>query len=140
MPVAAQSSSVKSAALACLLTALPLAACTRAVELVDLQTGTTLSGTHHLWTRTIVVTLPTGETATGMATTLTTAEIGPGSLFFGANVGELLGRHTPDRFHGYARLTGDRGSVVEIIFAADWLGRGFGVARTSHREEYRVRF
>lgn len=140
MPGAALLSSVKRAALIAALIALPFAACTRAVELVDLRTGATLSGTHHLWTRVISVTLPTGETATGTTTKLTTAEIGPDSLFFGANVGDLLGRQTPDRIYGYARLTGDRGTVVEIIFAADWLGHGSGVARTSHQAEYRVTF
>jgi len=30
--------------------------------------------------------------------------------------------------------------VVEILFASDWLGHGYGVARTSLKEEYRVTF
>jgi hypothetical protein len=68
------------------------------------------------------------------------AEIGPESLFFGANAGELLGRHTVEQIYGYARLTGEQGTVVEIIFASDWLGHGSGVARTSFKEEYRVTF
>ena len=76
----------------------------------------------------------------GTSTTLTTAEIGPESLFFGANAGELLGPHAAERVYGYARLTGEQGTVVEIIFASDWLGHGYGVARTSLKEEYRVTF
>ena len=52
----------------------------------------------------------------------------------------LLGLHRAERIYGYARLTGDRGTVVEIIFASDWLGHGYGVARTSAEEEYRVTF
>ena len=29
---------------------------------------------------------------------------------------------------------------MEIIFASDWLGHGYGVARTSLKEEYLVTF
>jgi hypothetical protein len=120
--------------------ALSLAACTHAIELVNLKDGSTLSGTHSLWHQSLTVALPTGETATGSYTKLTTAEIGEGSLFSGANAGELLGRHTAERVYGYARLTGEGGTVVEIIFASDWFGHGYGVARTSLKEEYRVTF
>jgi len=132
-------SSGRNRALAVLL-ALPLAACTRTIELVDLKTGTALEGAHHVWSRSMSVVLPTGETATGTYTKLTTAELGPESLFFGANAGELLGRHAAERVYGYARLQGGQGTVVEIIFASDWLGHGYGVARTSTKEEYRVTF
>ncbi len=120
--------------------ALSLAACTHTVELVNLKDGSTLSGMHSLWHHSLTVTLPTGETATGPYTKLTTADIGDGSLFFGANADELLGRHTAERVYGYARLTGEWGTVMEIIFASDWLGHGHGVARTSLKEEYRVTF
>lgn len=133
-------SSGRSAARAALLAALLLAACTRTVELVDLHNGSVLTGTHHFWHRSITVSLPTGETATGSYTKLATSDIGTESLFFGANAGELLGRHTAERVFGYARLTGERGTVVEIIFAGDWFGHGYGVARTSLMEEYRVTF
>jgi hypothetical protein len=122
------------------LIALSLAGCTRSVELVDLTTGSALAGTHSLWSRSMSVSLRTGETARGTYTKLTTDEIGPGSLFFGANAGELLGRHAAELVYGHARLTGEQGTVVEIIFASDWLGHGYGVARTSLKEEYRVTF
>ena len=133
-------SSARGTALATLLAALLLTACTRTVELTDLRTGSVLTGTHSLWSRSMSVVLPAGDAATGTYTKLTTAEIGPESLFFGANAGELLGRHTIEQVYGYARLVGEQGTVVEIIFASDWLGHGHGVARTSFREEYRVTF
>ena len=133
-------SSARDAALASLLTALLLVACTRPVELVNLQSGAALTGTHDLWLRSITLSLPTGETATGIYTRLTTSDIGPESLFFGANAGELLGRHTADRVYGYIRMAGGQGSIVEMVFASDWLGHGYGVARTNLKEEYRVTF
>ncbi len=133
-------SSARQIAFIALLVALTLTACTRAVELVDLTTGSALTGTHSLWSRSMAVTLQTGEIATGTYTKLTTAQIGPDSLFFGANAGELLGRHAAERAYGHARLTGGQGTLVEIIFASDWLGHGYGVARTSLKEEYRVTF
>jgi len=133
-------SSVRRAALPALLIALLLVACARTVELVNLETGSVLTGVHSLWNRSIVISLPAGETVTGTATKLTTTEIGPESLFFGANAGELLGPHAAERVYGYARLNGEEGTVMEIIFVSDWLGHGYGVARTSRREEYRVTF
>ncbi len=114
--------------------------CTRSVELVNLATGTVLSGTHRVWDRSMILALPQGERAQGVYTKLTTADIGKESLFFGVNAGELLGLHRAERFYGYARLAGDRGTVVEVIFTSDWLGHGYGVARTSSKEEYRVTF
>lgn len=133
-------SSGRGAARAALLTALLLVACTRTVELVDLRNGSVLTGTHNLWHRSLSISLPTGETAAGPYTKLTASDIGSESLFFGANVGELLGRHTVEHVSGYVRLSGERGTVVEIIFSSDWLGHGHGVARTSLKEEYRVTF
>jgi hypothetical protein len=140
MPAVAPSSSASTLALGILLVALPFAACTRTIELVDLQTGAVLTGAHSLWNRSMSIALPAGETATGMYTKLTSAELGPDSLFFGANMGELLGRQTPDLVYGHAKLTGGRGTVVEIVFASNWIGHGHGVARTSLKKEYRVTF
>lgn len=140
MPAGAPLSSVRSAARAGLLLTLLLAACTRQVELVRLADGSVLAGTHRVWDGSMTLALPGGEAAQGFVTKLTTADIGKESLFFGANAGELLGLHRAERIYGYARLAGDRGTVVEIIFASDWLGHGFGVARTSAKEEYRVTF
>ncbi len=140
MPAAAPLSSARRTALPALLIALSFVACTRTVELINLDTGSALTGLHSLWNRSIVLSLPAGETVTGTSTKLTTAEIGPESLFFGANAGKLLGPHASERVYGYARLTGEQGTVVEMIFVSDWLGHGYGVARTSLKEEYRVTF
>jgi len=140
MPAVARLSSGSRNALAGWLIMILLAACARSVELVNLATGSVLAGTHRVWDRSMTIALPTGETARGSYTKLTTADIGKESLFFGANAGELLGLHRAERIYGYARMTGERGTVVEIIFASDWLGHGYGVARTSSHEEYRVTF
>jgi hypothetical protein len=131
---------LSSGRLAALLVTLLFVACTRTVELVDLHNGSVLTGTHSLWHRSVSVSLPNGETAAGPYTKLTAADIGAESLFFGANASELLGRHTAAQVSGYARLIGERGTVVEMIFSSDWLGHGHGVARTSLKEEYRVTF
>jgi hypothetical protein len=114
--------------------------CARALELTALTDGAMGTGTLDVWTRSVTVTLPSGETARGHYTTLTTGEISPSSFFYGVNLGELLGRHQTERLYGYARLTGERGTVVELILTGDWLGHGFGVARTDRREEYRIAF
>lgn len=140
MQAGAPLSSASRAVLSGLLLALLLVACTRQVELVNLSNGSVLAGTHRVWDRSMTLALPGGETAQGFVTKLTTADIGKESLFFGANAGELLGLHRAERIYGYARLAGNRGTVVEIIFASDWLGHGYGVARTSSKEEYRVTF
>ncbi|MFM8552652.1 MAG: hypothetical protein ACKOCD_10180 [Nitrospiraceae bacterium] len=44
------------------------------------------------------------------------------------------------RFHGHARLTGPDGTVLAMVFALEWIERGYGVARTFTRQEYRVMF
>lgn len=117
-----------------------LAACSSRVQFIATADGTTLTGAHDAWRQTIAVTLPSGARLEGSYQFLTTGAIGEGSLFFGANVAELLGRHMSGRMHGYARLTGQEGTVLEIVFALEWMGRGYGVARTSLGDEYRVVF
>lgn len=118
------------------LVALLFVACTRTVEFVDLHSGSVLTGTRSLWHRSVSVSLPTGETVAGPYTKLTAADIGAESLFFGANINELLGRHTAAQVFGYSRLINERGTAIEMIFSSDWLGHGHGVARTSLKEEY----
>lgn len=116
------------------------AGCTRTLELTDLSNSAMGTGTLDVWTRTVTVTLPSGETAQGACTKLTADEIGSQSLFHGANLGELLGQHQSERLYGYARLTGEQGTAVELILSGDWLGHGLGVARTSRNGEYRIAF
>ncbi|TAJ07180.1 MAG: hypothetical protein EPO61_14535 [Nitrospirae bacterium] len=115
-------------------------ACSHHIQLIGAADGTTITGTHDVWHRTITVTLPSGIRLEGPYQPLTTGSIGEGSLFFGANVAELLGRPMSGRMHGYARLTGSERTVLEMVFALEWIGRGYGVARVSTGEEYRVMF
>ena len=117
-----------------------LAACSHHIQFIGITDGTTITGTHNLWRRTIAVTLPSGVKLEGPYQPLTTGSIGEGSLFFGANIAELLGRPMSGRAHGYARLTGPEGTVLEIVFALEWTGRGYGAARTGLGDEYRVVF
>lgn len=117
-----------------------LSACTHHITLINARDGAEITGTHHPWNQSIQVTLPSGEACEGQYQTLTTKAIGEDSLFYRSHVGMLLGRNTVERFHGYARLTGAQGTVVEIVFSSGWTGGGFGVAKTSSGEEYRVAF
>jgi hypothetical protein len=117
-----------------------LSACTHHVTFLNVTNGQAITGHHHLLSRSITLPWPSGEMFEGRYTTLTTEEIGEHSLFFGQNLGSLLGRNTWGRFYGHARLQGDQGKIVEMVFASGWLGHGYGVARTSDGEEYRISF
>lgn len=117
-----------------------LVACSQHIQLISTADGSAITGTHNAWRRTIAVTLPSGVRLEGPYQSLTTDSIGEGSLFFGANTAELLGRPMSGRIHGYARLTGSGSTVLEMVFALEWIGRGYGVARASTGEEYRVMF
>jgi hypothetical protein len=117
-----------------------LSACAREVLWFNVRDGSELIGMHHPWSHALTVMLPSGEVAQGPYQPLTLRQVGEDSLFYRTNLSELLGRNTPERFHGYARLAGDRGTIVEIVFSSDWTGRGFGVAKTSTGEEYRLSF
>ncbi|MEK6525552.1 MAG: hypothetical protein AABZ22_01640 [Nitrospirota bacterium] len=114
--------------------------CSHDVKLINMSDGTTISGTSTIWNQSITLTLPSGEIVEGRYVPLTTASIGVGSLFYGANVGTMLGKDISGRFHGHARLTGKNGTVVEMVFSSDWTGHGFGIAKTNSGKEYRVTF
>jgi hypothetical protein len=116
-----------------------MGACTRALRMIDLRDGSTIIGSTTLWTRTISVTLPSGEIAEGTFLPLHGAHLGHDSLFRQTNLGALFGGRVSGRFHGYAYLQGTAGTVVEIVFATDWLS-GVGLARTSRGQEYQVSF
>lgn len=117
-----------------------LLGCAHRVELLNVADGTTITGQSTLWNRVITLTLPSGEVMKGHFMPLTTALLGEGSLFYGANVGAMMERDISGRFHGYAHLTGEKGTVMEIVFSSDWTGHGFGVAKTNRGEEYLVTF
>lgn len=117
-----------------------LLACAHEVRLVNLSDGATIEGISKLWDQSITLTMPSGEIVEGYYVSLSSAKIGPDSLFYRANVGKILGGHVSGRFHGYALLTGQNGTIVEMVFASEWTGHGYGVARASSGGEYHVTF
>ncbi len=117
-----------------------LLSCATHVTFVNLRDGGNLTGRHQVWRQSLAVVVASGETLEGRYEALTQQAIGPGSLFFGANLSALLGAYRSERTQGYARLVGDRGTVMEIVFALEWTGRGYGVARSSDGREYAVSF
>lgn len=123
-----------------ILTIVALSGCAHDVQLTNLSDSTQIQGTSTFWNQTVTLTMPSGEVVEGRYEPLTTASIGEGSLFWGSNLGALMGTNTSGRAYGYARLTGSTGTVIEIVFSTDWTGHGFGVAKTSSGEEYRVMF
>jgi hypothetical protein len=117
-----------------------LAAC-QPVTLRSLEDGSTVAAELNALTQSITLTLPEGEVAAGHYRTLTTEAIGEGSLFFGANVGQMLGRNAGvERFYGHVRAVSVRGTVVEMVFASGWTGHGHGVARTTDGHEFTFGF
>lgn len=120
---------------------LAMLGCVHNIKFVNPTDGTTIIGEYNTATKTVQVTLPAGESLKGEYVALTNASIGFGSLFYGANVGSMLSIGTGGSSNGYALLTGDKGSVMEIIFSySEWTGHGFGVAKTNKGDEYRVIF
>ena len=117
-----------------------LLGCAHEVRLVNLSDGATIEGISKLWDQSITLTMPSGEIVEGYYVSLSSAKIGPDSLFYRANVGKMLGGHVSGRFHGYALLTGQNGTIVEMVFAGEWTGHGYGVARASSGGEYHVTF
>lgn len=117
-----------------------LLGCAHEIRLVNLSDGATIEGTSKLWDQSVTLTMPSGEIVEGHYVSLSSAKIGPDSLFYRANVGQMLGGHVSGRFHGYALLTGQNGTIIEMVFASEWTGHGFGVARAGSGEEYRVTF
>ena len=123
-----------------LLFVVSLAACAHTITLTNVRDGTEVAGTHRPWSQSIQIILPSGERCEGQYQPLTTKTIGEESLFYRSHVATILGHNTVEQFHGYARLTGDQGTVVELVFSSGWTGSGFGLAKASSGEEYRVTF
>ena len=118
-----------------------LSACVHEVKFVNPNSGATIIGEYNTANKIVQVTLPSGETLKGNYVALTNASIGFGSLFYGANVGSMMSIGTGGSSSGYALLTGDKGTVMEIIFSySEWTGHGFGIAKTNKGDEYRVMF
>ena len=118
-----------------------LSSCVHEVKFVRFSDGTTILGKYNKINKEVEVTLPPGETLKGQYIALTNATIGYGSLFYGANIGSMLTISKGGRSNGYALLTGDQGTIMEIIFDySEWSGHGFGIAKTNKGDEYRVMF
>jgi hypothetical protein len=115
--------------------------CTYPIKFINPQDGKVLVGEYNKSSKTITVTLPSGEVLTGEYVALTNASIGFGSMFYGANVGSMMTVGAGGTSNAYALLTGDKGTVMEIIASySEWTGHGFGQAKTNKGEEYRVMF
>lgn len=118
-----------------------LTGCVHEIKLVNFSDGTTIIGEYNKASETVVITLPSGEMLKGGYVALSNATIGYGSLFYGANVGSMLSVGAGGSSNGYALLTGDKGTVMEIIFSySEWTSHGFGTAKTNKGAEYRVMF
>ena len=129
-----------AAMLLCLLLP-PLVGCTREFIVRNLDDASQIQASLNLIRQELVLTFPDGETAVGTVRTLTTEAIGEGSLFFGANVGLMLGRNVGiERLYGHVRAIGNRDTTIEAVLAVDWLGHGYGVAKTSDGREWPIAF
>jgi hypothetical protein len=118
-----------------------LSSCVHEVKFVRFSDGTTILGKYNEANREVEVTLPSGETLRGQYVSLTNATIGYGSLFYGANIGSMLTVGAGGSSNGYALLTGNKGTIMEIIYSySEWTGHGFGIAKTNKGDEYRVMF
>jgi hypothetical protein len=125
---------------ACLIVVLS-AACSRDFIVTNLDDGSHIYATLNVVERELTLTLPDGETAVGTVGMLTTHAIGEGSLFFGANVGRMLGRNVGvERLYGHVRAIGTRNTTIEAVLTVDWLGHGFGIAKTADGRQWPIAF
>ena len=118
-----------------------LIGCVKSVKLINPNDGATIIGEYNTLSKSVKITLPSGEILEGEYVALTNASIGYGSLFYGTNVGSAISVGAGGSSNGYALLKGDKGTVMEIIFSySEWTGHGFGTAKTNKGDEYRVMF
>jgi len=135
--------------------------CAYKVKLVDFETGQTIIGTYNTSSKTVSLTLPSGELMRGQYSALTNATITSGSLFYNSSAfasafsggasafgqshgfgsGNYFGFSAGGSSHAYAILSGDKGTTMEMILQYNELdGRGFGEAKTNTGKEYKVIF
>lgn len=127
--------------LSAVLSLLVLCGCAYPIKFINPQDGKLLVGEYNKISKVVNLTLPSGEVLTGEYVALTNASIGFGSLFYGANVGSTMTVGAGGTSNAYAILTGDKGTVMEIIVNySEWTGHGFGQAKTNKGDEYRVMF
>jgi hypothetical protein len=115
--------------------------CTYDIKFINLSDGKTIIGQYNKADKSVTMTLPSGEFMKGEYVALTNASIGVGSLFYGANVANMMSVSAGGTSNGYALLTDEKGTVMEIIFSySEWSGHGFGNAKTNKGHEYKVMF
>jgi len=112
----------------------------RPLEITRLSDGRIASGTIHLPSRSIEVTLPDGERFSGRFASV--AEQSSPDFGLGAVGGHSFWSLTwplDNKLTCYTVLTGSRGTVLEVDFIHDGRpdGEGFGTARTNSGQEYR---
>lgn len=116
------------------------------IRFVDRGDGPELKGRYNELTPTIEVTMPGGEKLTGDDVSYEKISIGKSSLFYESGpksgiVGPKPGTASRTSVNRYARLTGNRGTVMEIIFRYNILAQqGYGWAKTSEGRDYDVFF
>lgn len=111
---------------------------TSEVKLINLEDGTTIRGSRNLKRRSLQLKLPSGEILEGHYVPLTTSNIGTGSMFSKEYMTTTPWSTTGHSFRGYARLTGRKGELLEIVFSSEWTGRGNGFAKTNDGGNYEV--
>ena len=122
-----------------------LTACSHQIRFVDWGDGPELKGRYNELTPTIEVTMPSGEKLVGDDVPYSSVFLGKGSLFtltgLSAIVGITPGKASTTSVNRYARLTGNKGTVMEIIYKYNIpAGQGYGWAKTSEGRDYDVFF
>jgi hypothetical protein len=114
------------------------------VRFVDWQGGAELKGRYNEYTPAIEVTLPSGEKLIGDDVPYEKISFGKWSLFYQSAPKNAIVGFKPGTAMGvnkYARLIGNKGTVMEIIFKYNaYAGQGYGWAKTSDGRDYDVFF
>lgn len=114
------------------------------IRFVDQGDGPGLTGRYNELTPAIEVTMPDGEKLVGDDISYESASPGKDSLFsLSTNrtgiVGPKPGTASSTSVNRYARLIGNRGTVMEIIFRYNIIAQqGYGWAKTSEGRDYDV--
>jgi len=114
------------------------------IRFVDWQDGPELKGRYNEVTPSIEVTLPSGENLAGDEKPYEQISFGTWSLFYQSGPKNAIVGFKPGGGMGlnrYARLVGDKGTVMEIIYKYNFIARqGYGWAKTSDGRDYDVFF
>lgn len=119
----------------------PLYGCSHQIRLVEFQTSKTILGTLDMRDHTIEVKIISGETLRGSWACSSDAQLGAGMLTYQNELASLLTVSGSGQHKCYAILTGDTGTVMELMFLHNemgWSPHGFGAAMTNTGETYRI--